>query len=472
MKARVIELGLVSFFTTLSILWYWQHNPSTNGDNADYILLGHALADHGQYIEAWTPEKRVHENHPKGLPYVIAVLSKVKRDITLYKAFVAVCAFAGILLFYLLLGSYMNHGEKAFFLISLLMNFHFMNHCSIVMTEIPYMLLSAAVVVLMLYRKNQYYTFVAILLSLLAIQFKRVGISLFVFVCVVETVRSWRSFHWLLRGALIAVSLGCAIMLFLMFRYAYGINLEMCQRFVYNTGRIWRDLMQAMYPLANHSVGVNFDHLLMIVSGWVLFAFICVGAYLSKRWEVVLYAALFYLPCLLWSGKGHIQRYVICIMPLLFFFLAKTMGWIFSRQKMAVVFACIFLSLSLVLSQRVYEKNLRYYTDDWWAWYDALDWVNDNAPKDAVVMSRKPSLCALYTNRPSTIYAFDTQDEKAFEKVLDGTVDYVVLDKFYWSGATPRYLIGPLKKYKDMLKVEYVVTDKKSTGAAVLRVKK
>lgn len=168
---------------------------------------------------------------------------------------------------------------------------------------------------------------------------------------------------------------------------------------------------------------------------------------------------------LLWPQKWSSPRFLIPILPFLFLYFAlgvMRILQVFKGVYPRVIFSLLmFILFSFHLKtdlQRI-PRNLRMlnaylkgdllngYPSDWRNFFEVALWARENIPEDSVVLSRKPKLFYLYSQRKSLVYPFSMDREEVYRFIRDNNVDYVVVDALRGYMTTPTYLTPVLQKY-------------------------
>jgi hypothetical protein len=179
-------------------------------------------------------------------------------------------------------------------------------------------------------------------------------------------------------------------------------------------------------------------------------------------WFVAAYLGL----SLLWPEAWSDVRFMLPLLPFLLLYLAQAYGmvlggWLKEKSRWpAVLLAALLTASSLsalwpsirqnreTARQRGHDR-LAGYDPAWRSFFAGAEWVKNNTPESSIVVSRKPSLFYLVSQRRSFCYPFTT-DRDSLRKAVD-KADYVMVEPV--SGTGQRYLVPavqPLleRKYK------------------------
>jgi hypothetical protein len=106
------------------------------------------------------------------------------------------------------------------------------------------------------------------------------------------------------------------------------------------------------------------------------------------------------------------------------------------------------------------------YDPAWRTFFEAANWVKEHTPRNAVVLSRKPTLFCLTAERKSYCYPFTSNRDSVLHSASQA--DYILVDQI--SGTTQRYLIPAIRPYiPDQFELIYVTPE---PATYVFRVKK
>jgi hypothetical protein len=95
------------------------------------------------------------------------------------------------------------------------------------------------------------------------------------------------------------------------------------------------------------------------------------------------------------------------------------------------------------------------YSEDWIRFYQAADWLKKNSPENSIVVSRKPALVYLRARRKGLGYPFTYNTEKVKSVIFSSEVDYIIVDRFYWTNTTFEYLVPVLNQNRDKFDIVY-----------------
>jgi hypothetical protein len=85
------------------------------------------------------------------------------------------------------------------------------------------------------------------------------------------------------------------------------------------------------------------------------------------------------------------------------------------------------------------QRRWFYYDPGWADWDRAVDWINRNAPPDAVVATNAPHLCYLMTGRRAVFPPMEASPAHASELLRGVPVSYVIIDELDFIDIARRY---------------------------------
>jgi len=99
------------------------------------------------------------------------------------------------------------------------------------------------------------------------------------------------------------------------------------------------------------------------------------------------------------------------------------------------------------------------YTADWANFFAAADWIRGNTPPGAIVSSRSGYILYWKTHRKSVGYPFSPDAERVFAGLVESGARYVLVDSFFWTGTTGRYLVPALEAHRDRWRAVWSAKD-------------
>jgi hypothetical protein len=184
---------------------------------------------------------------------------------------------------------------------------------------------------------------------------------------------------------------------------------------------------------------------------------------------------------LLWPSVWSTTRFLTPIFPFLILYALWGGVNILSRTSKERKYG--FLSLILIIPLLISAlaatipkipdtiANTRYYlagdkfsgyTQDWIRYFESAKWIKENTPEDALILCRKPALYYLHSERKSLVYPMTSNRGEVYSFILNQNVDYIIVDSFFWTGTTSRYLIPVLQEHGKDFEIVFVTQDPKT----------
>ncbi|MCK4353461.1 glycosyltransferase family 39 protein [candidate division WOR-3 bacterium] len=510
-KRRIIYL-LLSVGGILSLLLF-EPKLGTGGDNALYIILAKSLTSGQGFRNIHFPDNSAHTYVPPGYPTLLSPLISVFPDTFIPLKFLSIAFFMGsIFLCYQLFQKY----TKSFiaFIATLLIAIapNLLSLSSTILTEIPclfFILLSLFLFEKSFARKPKtfiyflggtlsmmlsYYirpaSMALILASLIYFlyrkEYKRL-IYLFIIIVLL-------ALPWYLRNKFIVSQVNNQFSTFLL-KNPYNPELgcitlsDLITRILENIKMyIYFILPGIILPSLNkiRSAGIH-------IFGGIFFAGVIIYGMAKetlRQKKLNLCIIFFIFHCgiiLIWPKVWSGDRFLVSIIPFIFLYLIFGIRNLGEKVSVKLFYPLGFIFLGLILLSNfwfiipripVNLTNLSAYLDgdtmhgyskDWIRFYEASSWIKANTPSDAIVMSRKRRLFYLHSNRNSVIYPFSYDHSKIFSSIYEQNTDYIIVDHFFWTGTTRRYLTPVLNEHLDNFKVVYVTEPPKTFVLKVIK---
>lgn len=459
---------------------------STNGDDAHYYLLGKSLMCGNGYRDLYDPANPVQTQFPPLFPALLGLADNFSHSPLFPKIIVGFLS-AGILL---LLFYYLRPMAGGVFLPLLLivsLSSSLASHATLLMSEIPYLFatlaalllyetlkkrggtgtlfwITAVVAVTPAFIRTAGISFSAawIIAAILDKRYKLAAAGVLLFAAAMILLRfatEWNSpyIDQLFRRNQYDPDLGFATVGELFYRI--GSNLKLY---------LFEIIPQTLLGPAlgrNGSMAAFFSLLVPALIGWIR------NFKASTRivsWYLLFYAIIICLWQTQWSGT----RFIIPIIPFLLFCILSGLEFIVHRlfrqqgkperpstrgrvtAGVIWIAALVFCLFNLADHIRLIESTDGM-TNDWKNFYSCADWVRLNTQNDATVVTRKPELFYLRSERKGFVYPFSHNVEKIIEAFKKGNVRYCVLDNFFWTNTSVRYLFPAIMSHPEMFHVVY-----------------
>lgn len=476
---------VLAVYLLLSLLMF---DPKlfTGGDNAVYLILAESISRGKGYRDLYLPDELPHAQYPFGFPLLLAPFVLLFGTNVVILKFIVVLS-GLVALYFMIKICELLFKERGFFLIASYVSIPIMityNHW--ILSEMPFVCLSLAAVFLLMKAQEdrEYLYYVGFLCGIYAVFIRTAGMGLvlgiiiwlllkkrykqsiiFVGMCVVLFV------PWQLRNA--GVERGGGYLEQLLAKNPYQMELgrigvpdlvkRMLRNFTYYTFTI---LPSALLP----ELKARF---LQITAG-VLFAVLTITGFairVKRRTFLEIYFVLSIIVLLAWPDVWSSDRFLLPVLPIFIIYIYGGVTWLKDKIKfgyLVEVFAAIIIVLNVIniiptvrqslALNTAYVKGDAYagYSPDWRRYFEIVEWSETHIPSGNVIMARKPEFVYLLSGHKSIIYPFTT-DHTQVQEAIDGC-DYIILDNFYWTATTRRYLLPVLvenpEKYTIIRKTE------------------
>lgn len=478
---RAWMLSVSLLFTVFSALSF-DPKPFVGGDNASYVLLSRSLVQTGSLSDIWTPGAVPNTLYPFGFPVLLAPVSLLGLPYVWYKIIPFIAGLAGLWVVWSIFRR-RDPVIAAAVVMLLAVNPHFVGYGHWVLSEMPFLLFSLiGLLFLRLWEERpRPMTFVLLILAAVFTNYIRnAGLALFAGVALHLLIN--KRYHavaffltgcvalnvpWLMRNQ--AVGTGYGYFDWLLMRDPYQIELgrmtlgELLGRLGTNTGIYGQGIIPRMlFPTLDQWSFTN--------AGWVVCAVL--GAPALTGWLIETfrnrspegwYVAVFLAMVLLWPTAWADVRLLLPLLPLLLFYTvqgsAHLIGKATGRNKPVLLLAVVTgllvptLSSSIGGWRQAVAVNKAYAAGDrlagydpaWRSFFGAARWVRHNTPQQAVVVSRKPSLFYLESERKTFCYPFTANRDSVVHEI--SKADYVMVEPV--SGTAQRYLIPAIEPQLD-----------------------
>lgn len=452
----------------------------TGGDNAVYINLGQALLEGKGYRDLNKPDEPIHTQYPPGFPLMLAAVMMIfGQSIIALKLFVLFCGLTAFYLFFLISREFFK--EKYYLAVTayalvpvLIIYYHWL------LSEIPFLLLNlTALFLLIKAEKNKLFYYPSFFCAYFAFFTRTTGIALILSVLFFLLIRK--------RYRELAVFLAGFIILFAAWMIPVGRHARTggyLDQFFYRNyyqpelgkinlmdflGRITHNFIFYFFTILPQSLFAPVkNQVLLAALGLMTLGLIIYGFVLRRQqWSAMEIYLIFGLGILLaWPEVWSSDRFLLPLLPILIIYavcgllnLRKVLAY--ARPTLTVLFLLINLWALLDLAQPTVANNLRFlrgdryagYTTDWRRYFETIEWIKTNTPGQSVIMARKPEFVYLLAKRKSFVYPY-TSDQRVMEQSIQAA-DYILLDQFFWTGTTRRYLLPVLQAHLERYEVVY-----------------
>lgn len=484
----------------------------TGGDNAVYITLAESIVSGKGYRNISHPSEPLHTQYPFGLPLLLVpILHFFGHNYILMKFLIILMGIGSVYFLWKLLLKVSTPMVTLCVVFLVAINPDIISFSHWILSEIPCLFFTILGIFcfeksLQGERGNIKYLILSALACSYAYFIRPPGMALFIAGFAILLLR--RKFRhmlifsgvvllcitpWLLRNIKIGALLGQSQNILLM-RSVYDIESgtltlpELLARSLANVKIYFLNIIPAttFYLLSMARFSAIYYYLFAFLT---LFPTIYGFFYqvLKKFTFIHFYLVLYFIIILPWHEYVSSIRYFLPVLPFFFYFFC--LGLIKLNEKITTMKRPVFLFISTIFIICIYIfyitketpsslVNLagylkgdrdRGYSTDWVRFYQAADWLRMNTSKQSIVISRKPELLYLRAKRKGMSYPFASNREKVKSYIFNNNADYIVVDRFYWTGTTVRYLIPVINENLDKFEVVYVTSPPETY---VLRIKK
>ena len=448
-------LIFLAIYLLLSILTF-DLRLYTGGDNATYIILAESLVTGRGYNDIHLPEESPHTKFPVGLPLLLSVPMLIfGQNLLILKLSILILGVISIFFVYEIGAALFKHRINLVMILYLSIPLLYVyNHY--VLSEIPYLCLSvAAMYLFMKARKDQpMFYCLSFALAVYAYLIRTVGIALVIAMIVVLLVRKEYRYliillliflavfiPWQIRNARLPQSWTYFDEMLLKNPYDQYLGkitvvdfvVRLYENFVLYTFTIFP---QTMVPITKSPV-------IHAVCGFMFLMFIILG-FVGKIRRFAVIEVYFFISiaiALSWPKIWSSSRFLVPLMVFLVFYLSSGVFWVVRRANIRylgtvfLVVIAVFNSGALfALGQQAFRYNAANLSGDKYAGYrpadrryfEAIDYMRDNVPKNKIIIARKPQFVYLISRcksfKPAT---GDTETKRAI--LLD--TDYLIAGK-------------------------------------------
>lgn len=487
---RRLVIGLIAAcgFSILAGTLAFDRLPSLIGDNAEFMILGRALAEGRGFRYINHPEERPATKYPPGFPLMLASWVTIFGDsIVSMKASVLVC-YIGVVAMTLVVGRRLVDDTVGIVTSVLVASSSMiLMYSHQVLSDIPYTLFSLLALFLLVARRPQRWAvFTGMAVCIWAYFVRTVGASLVLAAVIGLMLRHKRKQALLLLGGLVLVSALWTVRNYVLTgegsRYT-GVLLS-ANPYDPDKGMItfsgflsrgWTNLKAYvgylialnLFPSIVMSAADSGGVALRTLASIAILGTAGLGGYTlrSKALLVNVYLAGYLAVYLGWPEIWRTERFMLPVAPVIgiYFFvgLRRILAY-FEVRKTVVLVICIALVATNLYSLTDFVRRPRGYPVGWKNYVDCATWVRGNTPAESLVLCRKPFIFYLFSGRKTISYPFTRDAEAMRAHLADSKPDYIVLENFGGETSTTEvYLVPVLETMLESLEAVY------STGEPV-----
>jgi hypothetical protein len=216
--------------------------------------------------------------------------------------------------------------------------------------------------------------------------------------------------------------------------------------------------------------------------GTCLAAFIIIGyiATLREGLEPYHLYAVFHVAINAISNL-YVARYLLSLLPFILLFLVAGVTAVSDRVRpfaQKFKFADTLYAGLIIISlagavQQVVNARTDYLPANEKSFVECNDWIKTHLPKEAVILSRKPSYTKLSTGREVVNYILADDPDEQLSHVMKNGVEYAIIGYLGTYLNEGQYLINTVRKYPGSFKLLYTThNEPKSYVYEVIRLKR
>jgi hypothetical protein len=479
----ILLVILVCALSLLAGILAFDEFPSTLGDNAEFAILGKALADGEGFRYMNHPDERPATKYPPGFPAFLASwITFFGPGIISLKTSVLVCFIGAMAVSFLLMRKLVDDSLSLLAVLLAITSWSVVSYSYQILSEVPYMLFSLLAVLLVMHeRRKMWVVAIGLIMCLWAYLIRTVGVSLVLATAIVLFVRARRKEAILLICGFVVVSALWAIRNYTMagegsryMKVLLAANpLDPEEGMITATGvarRAWinlssyagylipLNLVPTLIGLAEgHQIGpltYTISVLLMIVVG--------LGVYSLRKKGLLVhtYTALYFLVYLGWPEIWRGERFMIPIAPVvaLYFIMGlKSILGYFNLKRFVLVAVTAAFILTNLYTFGLFARRTRGYSPGWYSYLETALWAGEYTPEDSIVVCRKPFMFYLFSGRRTVSYPFTRDLQAMWDYFVETGPDYIVVDNFGPGGpsTTEVYLLPALREMVPYLETVY-----------------
>jgi len=459
---------------------------SMNGDDAEFLILGRAIAEGKGMVNLNEPEPTPHTKYPFFFPALLAALqTAAPGSILVPKVLVVLLGAGAAWLFARLLLSIASMEVALVASLAYATNPFVLEFSYQVLSETPFLFLGF--LALVLFRRWEekggrgfligasaaafaaYFTRtagVALVAAILAaILLRRRGKVALVFaLAFLAAAGSWAARNRAVGGGSAYVTQFLVkdpynpdagrLTLAHFFEKRLGGNLR-----TYGTFEMGRGILAA--PFAGRSIGQAGSWRALALA-LALFSLAGLAVEARRRLGVIeIYTVLLLLVCLVWPEIWGSIRFLLPALPFLLYYTVRLAMLAAARGGAGAARAAPALLLVVLLASNVranaVERPGNEYPPAWRNYEAAAAWARSNTPPESVIVCRKPGLFYVWSGRRSVVYLWSEDRKAVYDKLVADGVDYVVVAPL--SATTPRYLVPVINEHRDRFEVVHQLRD-------------
>jgi len=479
---------LILVITTLAFggvyAYIFDKKLDLNGDNANYYMLGKALAAGEGYVNINSVQKNPNNHFPPGYPVIIALETTLLGD-SIINLKLANGLFFLLTLFGLYFLIIKITGSKVIAVITLLMmlvNVHFLRYSTMIMSEVPFMFFSIMAILSFLkinFKKPFWqdpWLFITIILLGISFYIRSSGIAIIgSIVLYLFIAKRWQHSLVIIVG-IILIALPWQIRSYNLGGSSYLKQLkqvnpyrpelgmanfgDFANRFGSNVSRyLTKEIPASTFSFYKPDYREDSTALQWVI-GVSLFTLIFYGIWFLKKYNLLIltYLAGTLALLFLWPEVWFGIRFILPATPFLIIGLVNGLQHLiekyvpFTFKKKLQWLPILLIVPFLYKLKPLHDKASAGIQPNWENYFSLAQWANKNIEHGAVVACRKPTIFYLYSNTYTVNYKYTDNPDELIDDLLAKNVDYVVMEQLGYS-STYRYLIPAVRNNMDRFEV-------------------
>ena len=456
--------------------------PSTIGDNAEFVVIARSLAAGKGFSYANHPEERPATKYPPAFPLMLAAWGRIfGQSFVSLKIGVALLYVLAVALTYLLARRLIGDNMAVVAALMLASSTSFIRYSHLVLSEMPYAMVSLVLIYVVLYRPETKRNFILVLaLCVWAFYVRTVGGTLVLAVAAYYFITSRKKQALIVLAVLIAASLAWSLRNYAATgegsRYlsvllkvdpydpqkgdigVIGLFARMGQNLLGYSGELIAYTVLPSYHVHVASEEVSLARNIISVA---VVAFAALGGYTLRRRALLIniYLLLYLLAYLVWPDIWMSDRFMVPIAPIVAVYavygIYRLCGLLGLPRKAGLIIP-VLVVLTNAYALTLYTQRERGYTPLWANYIQCAIWSARNTHPDDLFICRKPFFFSLFSERKTISYPF-TRDHRVMMDYFDEwEADYIVIDYFGGpTGTTELYVLPVLLDMIGSVKTVY-----------------
>lgn len=478
--ALFIPIALTAIYLVGAVLAF-DGTLTTNGDNAQFLILGESIATGRGLSHVNEPDPSPHVKYPFFFPAVLGLFHMIAPgNYTLPKILVLLFGAGAV---YMAGRAFLRKSLPIIAVpagLLLAVNPHILDFSHQVMSEIPYLFFSFLALYLFHRwdtKRSSVYLLGASAAAYASYFTRSIGIALvcalFLFLLFRRRFREAAVFllvfivlagAWTVRNHRVAEGDSYTRQFFMINPYHPERGDMTFRHFIqgrmatnatkYGAYEIGRAIIPHVY--LNHGITLSGGRPVLSVCVALLFLSGLVLQIRKQIGAIEIYTILYFGACLAWPEVWASIRFLIPILPILIFYSIRAVHFLFSLAgerpaQIGIGVVTLLLLCSAVQTDARMNSAPRGYHPVWQNYFAIAEWASENTDESDIFCCRKPYLFYLHSGRRTTVYLWDKDRDKVYDKMWNDGTDYVVVAQL--ARTTHDYLLPVINKYSDCFEV-------------------